>query len=294
MFDRMVLALASVSVSAAIGAGSLQAQEVEATIRQRSVVVSEDALQEILWAAEEEDAEYASEDAYNRAMADYLFNLSQAELDGLVSSGRAELSESLVHVRGLMIRVDEAPGGAYSVLDLGSGTMWIVNPAERTYLELTKAYFEEVQSRVEAMWAEAGLDPEAMADADAEDAGGGSASVVPLGQGRTLNGFQVQGFRAASGEEYGEAWCARDELGLAVAFEKLAGQMDAMDEDGQGTALEDVMCSEGIAVLTKTFSPYGTIFEVSEVLAMEAEPQARELFEIPDAYRRLDPSEIWR
>ena len=186
------------------------------------------------------------------------------------------------------------PGGGFSIIDLDSGTMWMVNPGERSYVEFSKADAEEAQKKAEEMMARFGLDAESLEEAEGLEGGSGEVSVTDLDSTRTVNGFEAQGFRASSGEEYGEAWCSTDVSGLADTLEELAARTKEMNEEGQGAALEDEMCVEGLPVLSKTFHPYAVLFEVSEVLAVEPGPQPDELFEVPEGFRRIDMSEFWR
>jgi hypothetical protein len=274
--------------------GTLRAQAFEGIIRQRSLTVSDDALYEMLWAEEDDETEYETEEAYNQAMAYRLFDLSDQDLESLSAAGTADLGEFAVRIRGNRIRVEGDPGGAFSIIDLDSGTMWMVNPGERSYVEYSKADAEEAEKKAEEMMARFGLDPETMEEAEQVEGGHGKVSVTDLDLTRTINGFEAQGFRASSGEEYGEAWCSSDGSGLVDTLGKLAERTKEMNEEGQGAALEDEMCREGLPVLSKTFHPYAVLFEVSEVLAVEPGPQPAELFEVPEGYRRIDMSEYWK
>lgn len=105
-------AMLTVFLAVLLTAGSLKAQAFEGVIRQRALTVSDDALYELLWAGDEEEVEYETEEAYNQAMAHHLFGLSEQDLLGLVNSGGADSGDFSVYIRGNRIRVGsetEAP-----------------------------------------------------------------------------------------------------------------------------------------------------------------------------------------
>lgn len=271
--------------------GSLEAQSFEGVIRQRSLMVSDDALFEMMYAAEEEDVEYEDEDAYNQATAFRLFDMPYEQLQSMAASSAAESGEVTVRIRGERIRVEMGAGGAHTITDLQSGTMWMINPESRTYMEFSKADAEAAQRKAEEMMSRVGIAPEGMEEAGSPE---GAVTVTDLEQTRTINGFQARGFRASSKEEYGEAWCSSDAFGLAAALQKIAEQAEEMTEEADGAALEDEMCSTGLPVLSKAFYPYADIFEVSEILSVEPGPQSPEMFEIPEGFARVEMSEIWK
>lgn len=172
--------------------------------------------------------------------------------------------------------------------------MWMVNPMERSYVEFSPEDAEEAEKKAEEMMARFGLDPEDLAGEEESGDAGGSVSVTDLDEVRTIHGFDTRGFRASSPEAYGEAWCSEAGSDLVVSLEKLAERTNDMNEEGQDVALEDEMCSDGLPVLSKTFHPYANMFEVSEILAVEAGAQDPGLFQVPDGYRRVELQDFWK
>ena len=276
-------------------AGTAAAQSFEGTIQQRTLTIQDEALYELFWSEDEEEPQYDSEEAYNEAMAEKLFALPIEELEALAAQGRADLSESTVYIRGSLIRIGTAEDEGFTIMDMESGDLWMVSPAERSYVQYSKADQEETEQKANALLARMGIDPSAMAEDEGEEEERAPPQVTALGERRVINGFDARGVSGQDGEEFAIAWCAEGEGALGRALRQLVQDSEEWgDEEDGGPALEDAMCGDALPVLTRSFQPYPGVFELEEVLAVDQGTLAAGLFEIPEGYEKVDLSALWR
>jgi len=269
------------------------AQEFEGIIRQRSIHVNLEFLQDMLW-DEEDEPDYSDEAEYYAGQARKLFDLPMARIESMAATGEADITHSTVHVKGSRLRISgasEAEG--YMVYDLESGTFRLVNPQERTYLEYSRADMEEQQRRTQQMMAQFGADMAEM-ETEMDDGSDGGRRPEALGRSEVINGFQTAAYEVRANGQFGRGWCAADDSRLVQSFEALAAQAASFEDEEEGSDLEDLLCEGQLPIRVHTFDPSLGDYGIDEIVAIDRTSVSDELFAIPAGYKRISMEEMWR
>lgn len=283
-------------------------QSFEGLVKQRTIEVDEQGLYELLYSQAMDEPEFDTELAWLRYAADKLFSIPPEQLQGGVEGVNSY--ESTLYVKGDKVRYDHGSGGGqgFILMDAGSRTTWIVNPADRSYITVNadeaEAAAEEAAKTAEEMMAKMGLDPEelreqAEAMGEMEEEGGetGTPTVRPLGKTEEINGFRASGFEAVLGDEIAIGWCAEDASGILKTMEMLAKQA-GMEEDEElesGSDMQELVCRGKLPVKVQVFSPSRmNSYVMEEIVAVEATSVSDERFSLPDGYTERKLSDMWR
>ncbi len=282
-------------------------QALEGVIRQRTLDLEEDALYGLIYAESENEPDFETEADWLRFVAGKLLPIPIDDLTG------GQESDLTVHIRGTMLRYEDASTGGYVITDLSTMTTRMVDPSTRSYVEVSaedaQAAADEAARQAEEMMARMGVDPEEVPTGDMDDEYGdeeGGVRFTPrvraVGRTEQVNGHTAEVFEAEAGSEIGMGWCAEDPTGMRAAMEHVADQVVdfAQDEDAledEGPLLEDLLCQEGIPVRTKILrmgSWGGFAYSVTEILSMERTSVSPDIFEIPAGYTKKAIEDLWR
>lgn len=288
------------------------AQGFEGIIRQRTIMVDSDALNEILFTLEDEEMdeeEFDEEDEldeeeyeeyeqrYMRAMMDRILELSVDELLSMARSGLdIEVEETTMSVKGAKIRADVGAFG-YFIMDADEETLWMVSPERSAFVKWTQVDMEAAERRVQEMMASMGLDPEDMERGGPEPSG--PATLEPLSRTARINGFDATGYRAESRNAVTVGWVAKDVHGVGRTFKALTESMEALsgdDEDASGS-METLFWEKGLPVRTQAVSTvFGSLshYEVTDFLSIEPTSVSDELFKIPAGFREVSMEDLFR
>lgn len=268
------------------------AQEFEGTIKQRSVQVNLEFLQDLLW-NDEAEQEYSDEAQYYAAQASKLFDLPMQRFESMAARGEADITQSTVHVKGSRVRIAGGSGEeAYMVYDLETGTFRLVNPQESTYLEYSRADMEEQQRRTQRMMAQLGVDMEEMeSEMDVESDRGRSPKA--LDRSEVINGFRTTGYEVEAHGQFGRGWCAEDDSKLVQSLEALAAQAASLEEEEESD-VEDLLCAGQLPIRVHRFDPSVGDYGIEEIVAIDRIPVPDESFAIPPGYKRISMQEMWR
>ena len=186
------------------------------------------------------------------------------------SDGRPAVSTSLrtYLIKGRKIRVesDEGNEGAYTLIDLDTKMLTMVNPDNEVFHqisieELTRPLFPMLQM--------------------------GGYMIRPLNQTMKVNGLEVTGYEAVAGDNVARAWLTQQYPGLTRIMEDLARSIPMPTPTAEDRILGLVQL--GTPVLVQLVDLDGKKlddYEVQEVIAVRLQPVDVRLFEIPEGYRR--------
>jgi hypothetical protein len=188
--------------------------------------------------------------------------LFDAAVGSLIRREGAEVSEATLLINGKRLRTEVAneEGAAYTVWDIERDLLWLVNPAERFYMELP----------VESSSAAAAPDP--------------SLKLRALGQTRTINGMRAAGYEVRGEDFVIRAWMTQDHPGLTWAFRKVAGR----DEGGDNPidAAGGLLSRHGFPVLLQTLTA-GNL-ELEETVSVERAPLGDAPFRVPAGFKKRE------
>lgn len=278
------------------------AQTFEGVIKQRSLDLQDEALNDLVYAGSDDEPEFDGQADWFRYAAARLFKVPLDELPG----GDAEALT--VHIRGPLVRYDQGSGPGYVITDLSTGTTRLVDPSTRSYVEITaedaRAAAGAAQAaarKAEEMMGSIGLDP-ANADDEDTDRVDFPPKTRALGLTQTVNGFSAAAYEAEAGRGIGRGWCAEGQQGVREALQHLGDQVSAFGgnedapSDADGPVLEDLICKTGLPVRTQILrlGPAGGLaYSVTEILSVERTPQSDDVFKVPAGFTKKSMRDIW-
>ncbi len=242
MIVRTALFLALVSLHASVAA----AQQFEGVFTTKTIRLSSDIVTEQAG----DDQDKARE------------KLSALTVDQLVRLG-AEVDSQQTQVKGTRMRnaIGDMPGmgAGYMLINVGTGMMQMVMPAQRTY---TEASLRGTPSQ-----------------ADEEDSS--EPEIEPLGRTQVIGGLRCTGYRVTDEDEVSIMWTTSDPAFRDV-FET---QMKIVSDDDAGVKrIRSLLARYGYPVMTQQVEEDGS-YRV-EVSSLERRPQADSLFAIPAGFRK--------
>jgi len=193
-----------------------------------------------------------------------LDKLSTLASDQLLRLG-AEVDSQQTQVKGGRMRsaMGDMPGmgGGYVVIDVGTGMMRLVNPAQRSYSEFS------IRGTGQSRPGE-GEDEEEL-------------KVEPLGRTQVIGTLRCTGYRVTEGEDVSIAWMTSDPAfkQLFEAYMQMAG-----DDDPSVGRARALLARYGYPVMTQRLDEDGD-YRV-EVWSLERRPMADSLFAIPAGFTK--------
>jgi len=224
-----------------------------------------------------------SRDANVEAEALFQVPLSRLVELAALADDHVDVTRLTYSIQGTMIRLDavgaEAEDG-YALVDFGSGTLRLVQPFERVYVEWTRDDLEELKTVLP------GLE-------DAGDSVVSAPDVEPLGETREVNGMPCAVYRIDWVATTTRA-CVTTALGdLVDAFRQFESRMQTLrllDPERDEPELILLLADEGFPILEQSLyreETYGTVrYEVSEITRVDRRELADTLFEVPADFER--------
>lgn len=218
-------------------------------------------------------------------------------LDDVVDRAGSEVdvTTAVIHVKGDMVRMGNTD--SFMLMDLGTGTVRMVNARARTYFEWTREDVEAMEAAAAAQMEDMGIDPDEEYEMDSQfdapdgyedefvdENGDPFGDVVGNGSAREINGFATTSVEAAGWESISVSWCSTDQF-FSEMFAKLVERTAWLDMEEDEDSGDD-QCEDGISILTQAFSPTMQTYSVEEVVSVSTEPQSDDLFVVPDGFRK--------
>jgi hypothetical protein len=256
----------------------------EGTLRWREVRVSRTALEKLLGAEGAVDSTA-------------VFAVPSERIAALAGSPGVEVAETLIHVRGQMVRVDLPADGnaAHMIMDLANTQTLVVMPGKRQVLELNRREVESVGKGMGALEKAlrkhaADLPPakrERIESMMHDTVGAGTAPEArPLGRTERINGMEAAGYELRLGKDLTRGWVTQDHPDLIAAFRAVqAGraQMKGKGAKGPLTALT----KRGLPVRVQTLARGR--YELGELTEIRREPVLEQTFAVDPAFERVTP-----
>jgi hypothetical protein len=192
-----------------------------------------------------------------------LDKMSTLTSDQLLRLG-AEVDSQQTQVKGGRMRsaMGDMPGmgGGYIVIDVGTGMMRMVMPAQRSYTEISLRG--------------AGRPPQGEEDEE-------ELKVEPLGRTQVIGNLRCTGYRITEGDDVSIAWMTSDPAfkQLFEAYMQMAG-----DDDPSVGRARALLARYGYPVMTQRLDEDGDYR--AEVWSLERRPMADSLFAIPPGFTR--------
>lgn len=272
---RLVLAF----ILATLGAGAA-AQDFEGTVTIQQITADEAAVREALASAAGQEID---PDALFAVPVDRLLDLA-SRLDRDMA-----IERFIYSIKGTTIRVDGVGEGAeesYALMDYGTGTLRLVQPLEKIYIEWGKDDLEAMR----AMFPPVEEDEEAHAD----------VTVRSLGQRREINGMPCEAYRIEWDGVVAQAWTTRalGDLGEAFKqFEERMAVLEVIDPEADEPEIITLVADKGFPVLEQTLMKdgiEGLQYEVSEIVSVERRQLDSDLFEVPAGFEKRGLLEMLR
>ncbi len=235
--------------------------------------------------------------------ADAVFAVPAERLLSLKKSGNCEVDESTFYVKGSKIRVEGDMGDdpdSYVIADISTGTMWMVMPRAKRYMEWTKADAKAAQQKVGEMKQKVAeqlkalnLPPEQRQQLEAAMAGIQKPAVKPpdlelrpLNKTKTIQGMEAQAYEVKGANETALGWVTKDLRGLAQTMRTWAKTMqenmppDEGEEDDPG----DLLLEQGLPLRIQTLSRKE--YRLEEFLSIKQQPVEEAMFSLPAGYEK--------
>jgi hypothetical protein len=226
-------------------------------------------------------------------------------LKGTAGSG-VEVTEPTISIKGSKLRAENVgrERDEYMIMDLDSGTSWMVMPKDKQYVEWTKADTEAMANKMEEMRKAmdermAKLPPEQRQQMEAMMKGihgmpGAPAEapkveVHPLGKSQTVDGMQTTGYEARQGTETAEAWVTQDYKELQHTFHAMQENMRKM-APGRKPGEKDIraaLAEYGLPVRVQALD--GRQYRVEDLVEVQKKGVADDLFAVPAGFQKKTP-----
>jgi hypothetical protein len=130
--------------------------------------------------------------------------------------------------------------------------------------------------------------PQGKSQGEAGNEGNEPAAVKKTGKTKKVLGYLCQQFMISQGEMETEIWGTKDLKGLSGALARALGEERA----GQGATWNDELTKLGIYPLQANTRIEGKVVESQEVVRIEKQTLAEDLFSLPAGYKRQSVGDI--
>ncbi len=259
--------------------GAAWAQDFEGQYVQRMSIVDGNDIYEVL-----------GEAIYSDDVDVIIAALIDLPVDELVSQNVVGVDQELrIFVKKDFMRVESATGGpsqGYQIMNSRTGTSWMVNVPDKSYMEFTKQTAEEMEQKSRELIEEMGMDPDQMEDYMEEDAGE-AGTVKSTGRTSEINGRRSTAWRYADDQEVAVGWCAPDDSGFMAAMKRMTEESAYAEEDAKAEGLAGFECPDGqLHVRTLTFDRYSQQLEIDDLLEIRKSALSDDLFEVPAGFEK--------
>lgn len=218
-----------------------------------------------------------------------------------------EVTEPTIYIKGAKLRAENLgrKRDEYLIMDLDSGTSWMVTPKDKQYVEWTKADTQAMANKMDEMRKAmdermAKLPPEQRQQMEAMMKGmhGGmpgapaeapKVEVHPLGKSQTVDGMQAAGYEARQGTQTAEAWVTQDYKELQHTFHAMQENMRKM-APGRRAGEKDIraaLAEYGLPVRVQALD--GKQYRVEDLVEVQKKSVADDLFAVPAGFQKKTP-----
>jgi hypothetical protein len=258
-------------------AADAQAQDFEGQFVQRVTRVDPNGIYEVLG-----EAMYADD---VDAVAEAIMDLSP---DDLMSRDFVEVEDLRVFVKGDVMRVQINTGGepeGYQLLNSSTGTSWMVNVPEKSYLEFTKQAADEMVQKTKEMMEQMGVDPDQMEEYAEQMTGAGTTEST--GRTSNVNGRTATAYRYNDDQTVAIGWCAADDSGFIAAMAKRVTEGAFADAEADREDQAGFECPDGeLPARTLTYDRYGESLEIDDLLSIDTGSLPDALFKVPAGFEK--------
>lgn len=264
------------------------ADTVSGTVTSKSIVVSKEALGKLLDGSPP-DAEKA-------------FALPMEKL--LAPESGATVTTATLRMNGSKIRIDGiGRDDAYALIDSERGTMQLIRPGKKQYIEVTR---DDARTATQGLSGMAAIkdklaklpkEQRERAESVMKNLPGGQAksptpSVRSLDKTEVINGFRASAYEVKDGDETSIGWVTQDDRELARALKTLEENQERVMA-GIVSAHRDarvLLLRYGLPVRVQTLDARG--YRVYEISGMQRGPLAADLFTVPAGMAKVTPRDM--
>lgn len=226
-------------------------------------------------------------------------------MDKLLAVPGVKPRETSIQVKGSKVRANTGghdPDG-YVIMDVDQGTSWMVMPAQKKYVEWTKADMKALTDKMAEMQKQmkermASMPPEQRKQMEAmmkkmPGVVGGEApkpQVRALGQTQTINGMQTKGYEVRIGDETAVGWVTQDQKDLQHTFKNLREGEEKMMSRNRGQDMQSALADSGLPVRVQKVDQGD--YHVEELVDVQRTPMAAELFAVPAGFEKTTPQQM--
>lgn len=238
------------------GTAAAAEQPFEGKVVQRSVVLPRSALPALLNGGE--------------VTANKVFDVPPERLQ---KAAEAQTVDAVIYIKGSLFRVDLSVNGkpGYLVADSSTDRTIIAVPADKVYVEWTRADREEAKKKLEAKGQPATPAP--------------TAKVVKTGSVATVDGMTLRTYEYEDGGETSRAWLTQEHANLLAAL-RGAAKTQQQVRPARATPME-IFSEHGLPIRVQTLT--ADHYEQIDLLTIEPQPVAADKFTVPTEFRRIDP-----
>jgi uncharacterized protein DUF4412 len=225
-------------------------------------------------------------------------------MDKLLTAPGVKPRESVIQVRGSKVRANTGgrdPDG-YVIMDVDQGTSLMVMPAQKKYVEWSKADMKELTDKMSAMQKQmkermAGLPPEQRKQMEAmmknlPDASGNAPQpqVRALGKTQTINGMQTSAYEVRIGDESAIGWVTKDQKDLQHTFKNLREGEEKMMSHNPGKGIQAALADNGLPIRVQKVDK--DEYRVEELIDVQRTPMSADLFSVPAGFEKTTPQQM--
>lgn len=227
-------------------------------------------------------------------------------MDKLLAAPGVKPRESVIQVRGSKVRANTGgrdPDG-YVIMDVDQGTSLMVMPAQKKYIEWTKADMKELTDKMSEMQKQmkermAELPPEQRKQMEAmmknlPNAGGTAPQpqVRALGKTETINGMQTSAYEVRIGDESAVGWVTEDQKDLQHTFKNLREGEEKMMSHNPGKGIQAALADKGLPIRVQKVDK--DEYRVEELVDVQRTPMSAALFSVPAGFEKTTPQQMMR
>lgn len=210
-----------------------------------------------------------------------------------LDASELNVQDATLYIKGRKMRVDgqsnPAMGKTYTIIDADKEMVYVVVPANKRVMTMSKEEMKDLGERMEQMRKQMGMqEPEDAAD----------AKVKPLGS-KTINGLKTAGYEVDGKSFALVAWVSAELKHSMGQFEEMQADMRAMNR--MGTNPQEAIADKGFPLESQVVmkSPPGMagpqegyVYVYTQVQKVERKPLDASMFDIPADYTQVPMSKM--
>jgi hypothetical protein len=267
----------SIPLSLLLVTCAANAQDFEGHFVSRLVTVGTEDLYEIIG-----DALYEEDPSNLPAL------LMKLDVQQVAATGSAEVENTRISVRGDLTRIEpegESEGQGFQIINSSTGTIWIVNVQDRSYLEFTPQTAEDIEEKTREMMEKMGVDPDQVDDIEEYETATGSTAST--GRTEQINGYRATAYTYSDEEQVEVSWCASDETNFFQSMMQRATEGAFQGEEDEISG--GVECPEGtFPVRTLSLHLFSEDLTIDDLVEVTPASVPASLFEVPEGFKKKD------